>query len=63
MAHRGRGGNCSSVLDPLDHVEIEEARLFDVLPPVNDTAIMSWMKELYSAGTRYMRSLDAMDGI
>ena len=53
----------SSVLDPLDHVEIEEARLFDVLPPVNDTAIMSWMKELYSAGTRYMRSLDAMDGI
>jgi hypothetical protein len=53
----------TSVLDPRDREEIEEARFFDIPPPVNDIAMMSWMYELHSAGTKFMRSLDAMDGI
>jgi 8-oxo-dGTP pyrophosphatase MutT (NUDIX family) len=53
----------SSSLFPRDRDEIEEARFFDFPPPVDDLDISSWMQELHTAGTRYMRSLDAMDGI
>jgi len=52
-----------SDLEPRDGQEMEEARLFDPPPKVDDVALMGWMHELYRAGTRYLRSLDAMDGI
>jgi hypothetical protein len=37
--------------------------LFDIPPAVDDIEMFSWINELHHIGTRYMRSLDAMDGI
>jgi ADP-ribose pyrophosphatase YjhB (NUDIX family) len=50
-------------LDPRDRTQIEEARLFDIPPPVNNISRFSWMHELHREGMKYLRSLDAMDGI
>ena len=52
-----------SDFEPDDRQEIEEARLFDRPPNVDDVTMMGWMQDLHRAGTRYLRSLDAMDGI
>jgi len=35
----------------------------DIPPAVDDIEMFSWINELHHIGTRYMRSLDAMDGI
>jgi 8-oxo-dGTP pyrophosphatase MutT (NUDIX family) len=40
-----------------------EVGLFDIPPAVDDIEMFSWINELHHIGTRYMRSLDAMDGI
>jgi 8-oxo-dGTP pyrophosphatase MutT (NUDIX family) len=40
-----------------------EVGLFDIPPAVDDIEMLSWINELHHIGTRYMRSLDAMDGI
>ena len=53
----------TSVLEPRDGEEIAEARLFDTLPHVDDEEMMSWMHELHRAGTKYLRSLEVLDGI
>lgn len=52
----------SSVLTPTDG-EIEEARFFDLPPSLVDLEVMSWMNELHREGMKYLRSMDAMDGI
>ncbi len=53
----------SSLLAPTDSDKIEEARFFDLPPSLEDSDMMSWMLELHREGMRYLRSLDAMDGI
>jgi 8-oxo-dGTP pyrophosphatase MutT (NUDIX family) len=50
-------------LDPRNRDEIEEARLFDLPPPISNFTRFSWMHELHREALRYLRSLDAMDGI
>ncbi|HEY3419788.1 MAG TPA: NUDIX hydrolase [Methanomassiliicoccales archaeon] len=53
----------TSDLDPLDSDRIDEARLFDLTPSVGDPRLMEWMVELHQVGIRFMRSMDALDGI
>jgi ADP-ribose pyrophosphatase YjhB (NUDIX family) len=53
----------SNVLGPTELKGIAEAGLFDFPAPVGDIEMSSWVNELHHIGTRYMRSLDAMDGI
>lgn len=50
-------------LAPQNREEIEEARLFDIPPPVRNIYGFSWMHELHREAMRYLRSLDVMDGI
>ena len=52
-----------SMFDHHDHADIVEVRLFNIPPPVPDLAVSSWIHDLHLAGTAYMRSLDAMEGI
>ena len=52
-----------SDFESLDRHKIEEARLFDPPPHIDNVILMGWMLELHRAGTRYLRSMDVMDGI
>jgi 8-oxo-dGTP pyrophosphatase MutT (NUDIX family) len=42
---------------------VREARPFDLPPPIDDPFMMGWMSELHAAGMRYLRSMDALDGV
>ncbi len=52
----------TSDLRPEDQGGVE-ARLFDIPPTVHDHDKAAWMAELHGVATRFMRSMDAMDGI
>lgn len=50
-------------LRPQDKREGREPHPFDLPPTVNDAKEMNWMVEMHRIGMRYLRSLDALDGI
>ena len=53
----------ASALHPMKSAQGGEARPFDLPPKVEDETMMGWMRELHLAGMRFMRSMDALDGI
>ena len=46
-----------------DRSGVAEVGLFDIPPVVGDGEMFSWIDELHHIGTKYLRTLDALDGI
>jgi ADP-ribose pyrophosphatase YjhB (NUDIX family) len=53
----------TSALDPRDSARGDQAKFFDIPPPDGRRELMEWMAEIHREGMRFLRSMDALDGI